>query len=336
MTTIHLYPLQSVVATLLYALQTGNAILAYRCANELKESKEHALLWNILTFAWILHNPDDSHERLRYEQYLSGNHQLFLESLLNSPFSLPEFYQYGYIPPPKAKKTEPETMEWKKLPTTWTPDQCYQLWRTNVAALEKGHWSKALRLTLPLLQTDCESIVDMLHTLNMKSMAELLESAVYMPFAQRVLAHAFASYKQIKQTKQTQIKIDSTIRSIWGNSAYTGGKKGRTFQVLKEAHALWSIPINPMCELTGLPVLIANDDTTKYWKEIQEQYGYTNKLEFKDDTKMEEFYTNYFPDDIPDEWSLEERSKSHGIDSCVPIENNWISAFVILGYNSTD
>lgn len=31
-----------------------------------------------------------------------------------------------------------------------------------------------------------------------------------------------------------------------------------------------------------------------------------------DDDALEEFYEEYFPDDIPDEWSLEEQKKSHG------------------------
>jgi hypothetical protein len=31
-----------------------------------------------------------------------------------------------------------------------------------------------------------------------------------------------------------------------------------------------------------------------------------------DDDALEEFYEEYFPDDIPDEWSLEEKKKSHG------------------------
>jgi hypothetical protein len=30
------------------------------------------------------------------------------------------------------------------------------------------------------------------------------------------------------------------------------------------------------------------------------------------DDKMEEFYDQYFPDDIPDEWSKEDKLKSHG------------------------
>jgi hypothetical protein len=46
---------------------------------------------------------------------------------------------------------------------------------------------------------------------------------------------------------------------------------------------------------------------------------------------MEQFYDTYFPDDIPDEWSNEERKKSHGI---VPeessMENIWRPAFLLL------
>lgn len=38
----------------------------------------------------------------------------------------------------------------------------------------------------------------------------------------------------------------------------------------------------------------------------------TDTLQFPDDDRLEQFYSTYFPDDIPDEWSLADQYKSHG------------------------
>jgi hypothetical protein len=56
-----------------------------------------------------------------------------------------------------------------------------------------------------------------------------------------------------------------------------------------------------------------------YWDEIIEEYGEIvekedgkRMIEWKSEERMEEFYDQYFPDDIPDEWTKQEKDKSHG------------------------
>jgi hypothetical protein len=52
-----------------------------------------------------------------------------------------------------------------------------------------------------------------------------------------------------------------------------------------------------------------------FWDEIiSPEYGIINedKIQWKSDDLLEEFYETYFPNDIPDEWSKEEQLKSHG------------------------
>jgi hypothetical protein len=51
-----------------------------------------------------------------------------------------------------------------------------------------------------------------------------------------------------------------------------------------------------------------------YWDEVLQEYADTDsgKIIWKSEKYMEEFYDTYFPDDIPDEWSKEEKAKSHG------------------------
>lgn len=56
----------------------------------------------------------------------------------------------------------------------------------------------------------------------------------------------------------------------------------------------------------------------EFWRQVLTGYGAyydaeEDRLAFPDDDALEHFYTEYFPDDIPDEWSLEEQHKSHGV-----------------------
>ena len=56
-----------------------------------------------------------------------------------------------------------------------------------------------------------------------------------------------------------------------------------------------------------------------FWDEAISEYAEINSnnkdddvIKWKSDNAMEEFYNKYFPDDIPDEWSMPEKRKSHG------------------------
>jgi hypothetical protein len=52
-----------------------------------------------------------------------------------------------------------------------------------------------------------------------------------------------------------------------------------------------------------------------YWDEILMDYANINsknEVEWHSTDKMEEFYEKYFPDDIPDEWTKNDKLKSHG------------------------
>jgi hypothetical protein len=57
---------------------------------------------------------------------------------------------------------------------------------------------------------------------------------------------------------------------------------------------------------------------SEYWSCILEHYM-TDGL-WKSDEHLESFYDTYFPNDIPDEWSLQSREMSHGRGLGKPIE----------------
>ena len=64
------------------------------------------------------------------------------------------------------------------------------------------------------------------------------------------------------------------------------------------------------------PVALLTEGCT-FWRRVTAAAGIiedaeTGAVEFPDDDVMEAFYQQYFPDDIPDEWSLADVVKSHG------------------------
>jgi len=60
--------------------------------------------------------------------------------------------------------------------------------------------------------------------------------------------------------------------------------------------------------------------SSEYWACILEHYMTEGLCDWKSDEHLESFYETYFPDDIPDEWSLQSREMSHGRGLGKPIE----------------
>jgi hypothetical protein len=58
--------------------------------------------------------------------------------------------------------------------------------------------------------------------------------------------------------------------------------------------------------------LLENLKKSEYWSCILEHYMDNGLSKWKSDEHLESFYETYFPNDIPDEWSLQSREISHG------------------------
>jgi hypothetical protein len=59
---------------------------------------------------------------------------------------------------------------------------------------------------------------------------------------------------------------------------------------------------------------------SEYWASILEHYMIDGLQAWKSDEHLESFYETYFPEDIPDEWSLKSREMSHGRGLGKPLE----------------
>ena len=91
-------------------------------------------------------------------------------------------------------------------------------------------------------------------------------------------------------------------REDW--SALEGRRARRKFTT----RILWGCTESSEAELLDIETALQG---SAYWEEAAKDMGGWDKIK-KNSAVREAFYELYFPDDIPDEWSLEERAKSHG------------------------
>ena len=97
---------------------------------------------------------------------------------------------------------------------------------------------------------------------------------------------------------------DVYCREEW--TALEGRRARRQFKIRPEA-ILWGCEASSESELLDIEPALKG---SAYWEEVAKDMGGWDIIK-KNSAVREAFYELYFPDDIPDEWSLEEREKSH-------------------------
>lgn len=325
MATKHLYECEDVAASLLYGLAEGDSILAVRAAKELHVSDETDLLQRLLTLAWLLDDPGHSDESSRLQAFCKQDHQTLLYLLCasgkHSAPSLPE--ESDALPPSIESSTNPNIDGWTRLPNGWTAEQASRAFKAIRYALTKKYWQHAVYLTSPLIRGNTYALVSLLVALGVPTeFASLLETTVYTPLAHRILMHAFAS---LAASPTTAFQPEKRLQAIW-NASDPVGRTGRTLNISAGALAMWRLRRKSVSRLVGSPSLVAQEDATNYWRQAAETHCVSVKngdIHFTDDDQQESFFQKYFHDDIPDEWSVDERKKSHDIEPSPPGENSW-------------
>ena len=100
-----------------------------------------------------------------------------------------------------------------------------------------------------------------------------------------------------------------------------GRRKARVYAIPEEALHTGTTRGGLEAKYTNIedvrdPVILLSDGCT-FWQETIKKHGLTinddrDTICFPNDDVMEQFYAEYFPDDIPDEWSAADQQKSHG------------------------
>lgn len=326
MPTRHLYEIQAVGAQLLYALFNGKHRLAIHAARELEESELSDLLFKLLTFAWILQDPESHQEYHRYSLFETQNTKQLLFSLLSdTPYELPEIPKIYELSHP-SEGTKHPCPSWTKLPDGYSDLEAGRLYWAVKRSLEKKHHDRAYRLSLPLLQHNTLSLANLIESFGISThFSELLTTSVFAPFSQRILKHAFAILASNKSIPEIKYPV---AEREWNSC-----KIGRTFAIDPMALAVWHVRSKPIERLVGPPTLIFDEDTSPYWSRIIADTGaklVDDDILFETEEAQESFYSKQFPNDIPDEWSDAERMKSHGISvPTTPKKNPWQVGFLL-------
>lgn len=116
--------------------------------------------------------------------------------------------------------------------------------------------------------------------------------------------------KYIKPFEIIEVDIETAKRrTIW--KQLEGRRERRQFEIPLLSLS-WmtmrgsnSYTQDTLDELRGINLDTLRDNACPFWKSV------ADSVEENDDS-IEEFWDTYFPDDRPDEWSLEDQKKSHG------------------------
>ena len=276
MATRNLYERTSVEATFLYAIQIGSTEVAENALIELESSGIDTA--PLLTKAWLRAPPQT--------RFLNQ------EERRSAVFSLAP-----HIRPPPLLPFPPPTNE-LRADCPWSPRSVKKaptVWHAIRDALGHGRVARAVRLALSVPEEDLESLLESF-TLNTEWLSLLLPD---MP-RDRVLFHAFANKTADPPWRSTPTRIVT----------------GRSFSIDPRALAQEGVSSSPTSLLIGLPLWVTEDDASPWWKAALRTYGIVARcgsLEGATAEATEAFYTECFPNDIPDEWSIRERAKSHGL-----------------------
>ena len=335
MATRHLYETEGVAAQLLYSFRMGDAFTAAQAATELFRSQEHDLLLQLLQLAWLLSPLSAAADPQVAKALESRDVEAALYALsaataataaaYDLPTSTPPVTIHKPSPDAKQKSAPPS---WTKYPKSWTPQMAGALWWATHHAIQKKHADRAFRLTQQLLETqeDLPSLQQFLQSHGVSAFLTNLLQSVAPQLRARVLLHAYGSLLSLTAA----LEPPADVRRAW-TSKRVGGRKGRTFYVSAAALNEWNVVPSPTTRLQGAPLLVTEETATNYWTTVWSSVGLGNdRLDFKDDEACEAFYSTYFPDDIPDEWSAEERAKSHGqpANEAAP-KNSWRQSFLL-------
>lgn len=303
MATKSLYEMEDVCASLMYAFQTKNHTLAWEAARELRVSDEMDLLLNLVTFAWLLCDPHT----------LPFNHVPSHDSIVddicsildNFPQQLPKYKSPLLIPLPACAKRAHEAVACCISHKCWKP--CLRM------LISFLHKDTALLRTI--LQDQCGVKHQML---------DVLDRIVYQPLAERLLYHIVVLQTMGRESTAhiAPSNVTHKARSVWNSTSQ--GRAARTFRISLEALTAWNIRPKSFERLQGtlIPRSVMDTCRSLYWESANPPPNEDN---------IESWFTNHFPDDIPDEWSRAEIEKSHIYEPTViqSVINDWHPAFLL-------
>jgi len=308
----NLYEVQDLAAFLLLSLEKPNIQLASSIVNELLLSLESEIVHKILGFAWLLEQPDKDLTPLRFTAWRSYRYDILLDSFNVEPLTIQPFIPVADYPLPAPSSNSPPR-EWYARPADWTDDQCGTFYLYIKSALQHKQCWRAYLLARPILNHPYafRSFLTM-----MGVSQEILSFAHYPHLHAQILEHSMYILAHPPQPMEIMI--------------HQPQPQGRVLHIHQEARNRWNVPPTPPTKLIGQPNFIFED--TPYWNEQRNNFAIDldtkGRIKYESDRLYEEFFKYNFPYDIPDEWSVAERDKSHpSVIQYQPETNPWAETF---------
>lgn len=311
------YEIEDVVATFLYALQTQQQLLAIQAARELRVSQEDELLINVVIMSWLLCDPYKC--PITYTPTIETVYDCICNILDSFPSELPQ-----------SKSQIPVAM-----PVGETEQEVQNIIEKTVyACFRKKYPKQCIRIMSMLLRKHPHICYNIFETYGIsKTLLQLFDRIVYLPLAERLVQHLviqimFGGGSGGANTKSSSAK--HKYEHVWNSESK--GRAARTFSIPMQALLQWNLKPKSATRIQNalIPAAIQTDVAAIYWQSAG----------LPTEETMEDWYTEHFPDDIPDEWSREEIEKSHmlvaataaaagEIDPNPKIKNEWVSAFLL-------
>jgi hypothetical protein len=284
-----MYEVEDVVATLLYALQTKQHLLAIQAAKELQNSQEDELLVNVVIMAWLLCDP----YTCPWLTSPSAVYTCLCELMDQFPSQLPKYI-------PQRSVSTPLVIHYSS-----TEMQNAALESAIKTCFEKKYAKQCIRILTMLLHKDPNYMKRVFETQGIaNTYLDLFDRIMYTPLAERLVQHLVI--QRMFPSPVSTNKYNQKYSAIWMNES-RHGIAARSFQIPFNGLAQWNIipKLHNRIQNALFPEAIMDKNASLFWQNANIPSKESS------DEDLESWYSIHFPDDIPDEWSRDEIEKSH-------------------------
>ena len=199
-------------------------------------------------------------------------------------------------------------LDWEKQPDTFAMIVSGE--QAAVAAIKQRKVLFAWTLLRCRWETDAWDVILSVSTPKMLNTLELLKKQMNFVWESRAAALLLVC----GHGKLTPVRyyIDQALVDEW--SILEGRRARRIFAIRAEACFIGTERSKMSREVSNLGEIrepLTALHGSLYWDTIAEDFSGWKPI-YKQDASKEAFYELYFPDDVPDEWSLANQEKSHG------------------------
>ena len=346
MLTRNLYVIDEVVSALQICLRRY-VPRSYFWAHELYISEEETLLRRILKESWLEYGaPADLAIYTEFSTanvvHLVGRTMAAIQITGSlSAKKLAVKWSQGPRPRVTAATSDPKSLKRRALRATafqkaaqlenMDPQQLYAWWISYDSAC-RCYWFRDAIWLLQAVQTTLSAdgiwagiMLASRGFLETKNFIQTLKESAGLDPVDQLRAQAAATVtlcypSESMNQQRTTVSREIHAQKDWSEwSEMAGTRRARLYEIPMEALHSETTRGSISTKYTNIndirePIVLLPQGCT-FWRRITSASGFSNKnneVEYPEDSEYQRFYSEQFPDDIPDEWSAADQQKSHG------------------------